>query len=980
MGILDDWDSMDVDFGPQSGSTNSFGGGFSDDILFGGSGGDRLKPEDGLELLEPWERTQLTWEEQRRLIAERSAEIAAKNGGGDNVKNPLAEVVAAPPSQPNYMSSETGQSINPNDPRLQTPEFDRVHGQRQQQQPEQFGPPMPSQSPNPMLDLANNPSLGQPQQPQSFRGNEIETTFVNTLRQGGLTNPYGLAAVAAYGKAESGYNPNRIAGSWSDPSESGQAGTSGGILSWRAERLNALRNFAGGGNGDVATQAQFFLQEDPQLIQALNNAKSPQEANALMANAWRFAGYNRQGGEFANRLNLTNSYLARLNGQDAGTQVADASGRFAPGAAPGSMPGPRTPGPRTQGSPRMDGTQAPDDSVQRVLAYLNGGQGGGGMQSGGGGGGMLGGLGGLLGGGGGGGGGNADMMRAIGLSLLSSPRQAPLQNLGQNLALAEKQGESAASERALAAAAIQAGIDPRLAPVLAKNPTALQLFLSTNKSKQDSNTLNDLLQSRNGGGSGGASDAISPPPTLNAPAPSGLKPPHMGKIPGLRSDGDAIQPDVIGTPEGYDWRTGGVAERAPPPAEPPARPVEMGSAPAPQAPEPTPAPIRVAQAQAPDTASDAPSLSPQQVAQVVGSPPPKRDPAKSQGTTQQFDAERKYEWGMKAVITGGKIGGDLGKAVTKMGEEEIATAREYLKEANEIKVLRQGGFSPEQIKAILAQQNDRRTDLQKNLDFVAPGDAKKQQSLGEQALPNSTPAPVRMADAELTARGFQRGTTTYNKLLPGLLEKYAKAEGGIDEVGSIRQDYRLIRNEDGSYRQEVMPGSQTARELAEAAKKETLQNKQQKVATDIVVEDIDRALEIAKTSKLPVAGLFGSPMAGVPGSPAHDVQQLLASVKANISLDRLRAMREASPSGASGLGAVTLPEHQMLQAAYGSLAQSTTPELFERNLRRVRMLYNDIVHGNPDGVVDAKGDDKKKGGGGWTDIAPEVRIREKGKN
>src|SRR5215217_6122791 len=107
MGLLDDWDSMNADFG----------GGFSNDTLFGGSGGDRLKPENGLELLTAQERTQLTWEEQRQLIAERSAKIAAENGGGDNVKNPLAEVLAPPPSQPNYMSSETGGSINPNDPR-----------------------------------------------------------------------------------------------------------------------------------------------------------------------------------------------------------------------------------------------------------------------------------------------------------------------------------------------------------------------------------------------------------------------------------------------------------------------------------------------------------------------------------------------------------------------------------------------------------------------------------------------------------------------------------------------------------------------------------------------------------------------------------------------------------------------------------------------------------------------------------------------
>jgi hypothetical protein len=149
--------------------------------------------------------------------------------------------------------------------------------------------------------------------------------FIDTVKAGGLTNPYGLAAVAATGKAESGWSPANAARSWSDPSEKGQAGTAGGVMSWRAERLQNLRNYASSkgeqGNGSPQTQAEFFLREDPQLVAQLNAAKSPAEAQQLMNNAWKFAGYNRQGGEAARRMGLANAYAPQFQGQG-GTEVA----------------------------------------------------------------------------------------------------------------------------------------------------------------------------------------------------------------------------------------------------------------------------------------------------------------------------------------------------------------------------------------------------------------------------------------------------------------------------------------------------------------------------------------------------------------------------------------------------------------------------------------------------------------------------------
>lgn len=171
-------------------------------------------------------------------------------------------------------------------------------------------------------------SLGGGAAPLSGASAEIQSKFVDSLKAGGLTNPYGLAAVAAYGQHESGYDPGNVNRTWSDPSESGQAGTSGGMLSWRGDRLAKMQAATKGAADPVAAQAQFTLSENPELTSRLQQAKSPEEANALMADAWKFAGYDRPGGEYAARLATTKAYAGRFTGADGRppVQTADASG------------------------------------------------------------------------------------------------------------------------------------------------------------------------------------------------------------------------------------------------------------------------------------------------------------------------------------------------------------------------------------------------------------------------------------------------------------------------------------------------------------------------------------------------------------------------------------------------------------------------------------------------------------------------------
>lgn len=167
------------------------------------------------------------------------------------------------------------------------------------------------------------------------------------------------------------------------------------------------------------------------------------------------------------------------------------------------------------------------------------------------------------------------------------------------------------------------------------------------------------------------------------------------------------------------------------------------------------------------------------------------------------------------------------------------------------------------------------------------------------------------------------------------------------QVGSIPQDYQLVRDGD-KVRLEVIPGSKTARELEDKAKKETAAQAKTESQADLVVQDIDRALETLATSRLPVTGFGAETMMNIGGSSATNVKRLMDSVKARIGFNELNTMRQNSPTGAA-LGSVQVQELHMLQAVLGSLEQDQSPAQFRDNLARARNMFLDIVHGPGNG-------------------------------
>lgn len=170
---------------------------------------------------------------------------------------------------------------------------------------------------------------------------------------------------------------------------------------------------------------------------------------------------------------------------------------------------------------------------------------------------------------------------------------------------------------------------------------------------------------------------------------------------------------------------------------------------------------------------------------------------------------------------------------------------------------------------------------------------------------------------------------------------------GQSEVGTIPQGFELFTDpKSGSRSMRPIVGGPAA---MKAEKVKTAAKNKQKMAErggGVVVEDIDRAIKVIDGGGVfNGTGLTGSLLAGLPGTDAHKLGNLIETVKANAGFDKLQQMRDASPTGGA-LGQVSERELSFLQAAIGNLSQSQDAETLKFNLNRVRKIYLDIIHGD----------------------------------
>ena len=196
---------------------------------------------------------------------------------------------------------------------------------------------------------------------------------------------------------------------------------------------------------------------------------------------------------------------------------------------------------------------------------------------------------------------------------------------------------------------------------------------------------------------------------------------------------------------------------------------------------------------------------------------------------------------------------------------------------------------------------------------------------------HSIDSNIIQARQDIAASGRSQNSTTINNAPNG------------PQIGNIPPGYQA-RLRDGSYVLEPIPGGPVDREDAAKAKADEIAQDEKTKYADIVVDDIKAALSMIESADVPVTGLVGALVKQIPGTDAYDLENLIATVRANVGFDRLQAMRDASPTGGA-LGNVSEQENRLLQSTLGALEQSQSKAQVIRNLKRVRDTYLDIIHG-----------------------------------
>lgn len=221
------------------------------------------------------------------------------------------------------------------------------------------------------------------------------------------------------------------------------------------------------------------------------------------------------------------------------------------------------------------------------------------------------------------------------------------------------------------------------------------------------------------------------------------------------------------------------------------------------------------------------------------------------------------------------------------------------------------------------------------------------------ALRNPQPKDTRTDDMReydfAKAQGFEGSFTDFMTALRKAGASSVNVNGeSVKPLGTEGQILVVDENAPGGYRIEVAPGSKMDREIKEA---EAANNRaaaaaaQNELTRGNVVSDtakeIRSALEKGGMFNLPEVGIVGKAISGI-NQEAADVGGMLDTLKGMVVFDRLEKLRQASATGASGLGQVTEREIALLGAQLGALDQGLSKERILATLDTVESVFQKL--------------------------------------
>ena len=233
---------------------------------------------------------------------------------------------------------------------------------------------------------------------------------------------------------------------------------------------------------------------------------------------------------------------------------------------------------------------------------------------------------------------------------------------------------------------------------------------------------------------------------------------------------------------------------------------------------------------------------------------------------------------------------------------------------------------------------------------AAQGTIMTQQQVDELETSGRQVSAVPTPDGNFRVTSVRTGTPqmgfemTYDEQGRPILKQSATGVRAAPKVGEGQ-----ILSTDASGRPSIVniPGGKADIEAQKAAQSAEDERKFELERAGIVLSEIDKLIGYAgEMSRLPGASTYRkfAPMAGFEG--ASEVENTLDTVKAGFRFETLQRLKEASPTGSSGLGAVTKPEFDALAEEKGKLTQVGDPRELQRRATNYKKMVLDTIHGS----------------------------------
>lgn len=144
-----------------------------------------------------------------------------------------------------------------------------------------------------------------------------------------------------------------------------------------------------------------------------------------------------------------------------------------------------------------------------------------------------------------------------------------------------------------------------------------------------------------------------------------------------------------------------------------------------------------------------------------------------------------------------------------------------------------------------------------------------------------------------------------------------------------------------------IPGGEAERQQVKKQAAEVAVKQAAVESATAVMSELDRFIAATdKMSRLPLASVARKKMATAGFQQQAEVENMLTTIRANLQFEQIAKMKEASPTGSTGLGAVTKPEFDALGATLGQLSQVGDPKVQKERALTLRKKFLDTIHGN----------------------------------